>query len=82
MAASIARSARGVGRIETARLRPVLRADLMRVGPRKDGGAAHYFWFFGWRHRHLRRMVGTISAPATVTIASPVASLDHAITFA
>ena len=142
--------------IETARLRPVLRADLMRVGPPRDGGyvvpgdlvrssehllalgigddwqfeaefarvnprvrvlgvdgsigarrfarecaaslrgllssaararrrhraqlrrAAHYFWFFGWRHRHLRRMVGTASTPTTVTLASLFDSLAAA----
>jgi hypothetical protein len=144
--------------IETARLRPVLHPDLVRLGPRRDGGyvvpgdlvrasehllalgigddwqfeaefahvnphvrilgvdgsigagrfarecgasllallsfgvgakarrrhwaqlrrAAHYFWFFGWRHRHLRRMVGTESTPATVTIASLLGSLGTA----
>jgi hypothetical protein len=144
--------------IETARLRPVQRADLMRVGPQRDGGyvvpgdlvrnsehllalgigddwqfeagfarvnprvrilgvdgsigagrfarecrasllallsfgvaekarrrhwmqlrrAAHYFWFFGWRHQHLRRMVGAESTPATVTIASLLGSLGAA----
>ena len=37
--------------------------------------AAHYFWFFGWRHRHLRQMVGTDSTPTTVTIASLLGSL-------
>lgn len=127
--------------IDTARLRPVLRADLVRVGPRRDGGyvvpgdlvrdsehllalgigddwqfeaefarvnprvrilgvdgsigagrfarecggslrtllsfgvaekarrrhwtqlrrAAHDFWFFGWRHRHLRHPCDPVS---------------------
>jgi hypothetical protein len=141
--------------IETARLRPVTRADLMRVGPPRDGGyvvpgdlvrasehllalgigddwqfeaefarvnprvrilgvdgsigmgrfarewgssllalfsvglsvkdrrrhwtrlrrAAHYFWFFGWRHHHIRRMVAPDATPATVTIASLLGSL-------
>lgn len=144
--------------IETARLRPVRRADLIRVGPPRDGGyvvpgalvresdyllalgigddwqfeaafervnprvrilgvdgsigaarfarecgasllallslrtaakerrrhrarlrrAAHYFWFFGWRHRHLRRMVGADASPTTVTLASALDSLGAA----
>jgi len=141
--------------IETARLRPVARADLVRLGPPRDGGyvvpadlvrqsehllalgigddwqfetafarvnprarilgvdasigatrfareclgsalhllsfgrsgkerrrhwtrlrrAAHYFWFFGWRHRHVRRMVGADTTPATVTLPALLASV-------
>ena len=140
--------------IETARLRPVATADLVRLGPPRDGGyvvpaglvresehllalgigddwqfeaafarvnprvhilgvdasigaarfareclgsalhllsigksgkerrrhwirlrrAAHYFWFFGWRHRHVRRMVGAGTTPASVTLPALLAS--------